>query len=336
MANDDLMETPNLGRGEQIDVAAMAAADRARTAASETPVALQLLSALTSKAPRRTSPDIPTSNNSISMASKAGMNALQKAFTEFPNLVENLGSETKAFRIVHDLMGAVSPFMPSGDTNVKNITPSQESKLIDGIEALDNALPQGQSEENIRLNTRRNPYSPEALGGRSISAPSPISTPSPIRPRAQPPLPPPSPPPPQIRPQLPAGPPMQARRPPVSAPVSAPVRPPVSAPSSIPMPTVPTGPAINPMQQGIAPAALQRAPITATGPGYAGGVPDAATKQEMDAISKIMKDPELMNSFREAFDAATRSGKATFEWQGRIFQTKPPSGGPSTTAPARR
>ncbi len=237
MANDDLMETPNLGRGEQIDVAAMAAADRARTAASETPVALQLLSALTSKAPRRTSPDIPTSNNSISMASKAGMNALQKAFTEFPNLVENLGSETKAFRIVHDLMGAVSPFMPSGDTNVKNITPSQESKLIDGIEALDNALPQGQSEENIRLNTRRNPYSPEALGGRSISAPSPISTPSPIRPLAQPPLPPPSPPPPQIRPQLPAGPPMQARRPPVSAPV----RPPVSAPSSIPMPTVPTG-----------------------------------------------------------------------------------------------
>ena len=324
MANDDLMETPNLGRGEQIDVAAMAAADRARTAASETPVALQLLSALTSKAPRRTSPDIPTSNNSISMASKAGMNALQKAFTEFPNLVENLGSETKAFRIVHDLMGAVSPFMPSGDTNIKNITPSQESKLIDGIEALDNALPQGQSEENIRLNTRRNPYSPEALGGRSISAPSPISTPSPIRPLAQPPLPPPSPPPPQMRPQPPAGPPMQARRPPVSA------------PSSMPMPTAPTGPAVNPMQQGIAPAAPQRAPITATGPGYAGGVPDAATKQEMDAISKIMKDPELMNSFREAFDAATRSGKATFEWQGRIFQTKPPSGGPSTTAPARR
>jgi len=288
---------------------------------SEVPVAPQLLNALA---------DIPTSNNSISMASKAGMNALQRAFTEFPSLVENLGSETRAFRVVHDLMGAVSPFMPSGDKKAKNITPSQEGKLIDGIEALDNALPQGQSEENIRLNASRNPYSPEALGGRSMRAPSPI------RPLAQPPLPPPSPPPPQIRPQLPAGPPMQARRPPVSAPVSAPVRPPVSAPSSIPMPTVPTGPAINPMQQGIAPAAPQRAPITATGPGYAGGVPDAATKQEMDAISKIMKDPELMNSFREAFDAATRSGKATFEWQGRIFQTKPPSGGPSTTAPARR
>ena len=105
---------------------------------SEVPVAPQLLSAL-SKAPRRALPDIPTSNNSISMASKAGMNALQLAFTEFPSLIENLGSETKAFRIVHDLMGAVSPFMPSGDKSAKNITPSQEGKLIDSIEALDNA-----------------------------------------------------------------------------------------------------------------------------------------------------------------------------------------------------
>ena len=299
---------------------------------SEVPVAPQLLSAL-SKAPRRALPDIPTSNNSISMASKAGMNALQRAFTEFPSLIENLGSETKAFRIVHDLMGAVSPFMPSGDQKAKNITPSQEGKLIDGIEALDNALPQGQSEENIRLNTRRNPYSPEALGGRSMGAPSPMSAPVPMGPPTRPP---PPPPPqmsnlmsaagagPRMRPQPPAGPPMQARRPPVSA------------PSSMPMPTVPTGPAINPMQQSIAPAAPQRAPITATGPGYAGGVPDAATKQGMDAVSKIMQDPELMNSFREAFDAATKAGKATFEWQGRIFQTKPPSGGPSTTAPASR
>ena len=294
---------------------------------SEVTEAPQLLNALT-KAPRITSPDIPTSNNSISMASKAGMNALQRAFTEFPSLVENLGSETKAFRVVHDLMGAVSPFMPSGDKKAKNITPSQEGKLIDSIEALDNALPQGQPEENIRLNTRRNPYSPEALGGRSMR------TPSPIRPLARPPLPPPPPPspsaplppspPPQMRQRPPAGPPMQARRPPVGT------------PSSMPMPTAPTGPAVNPMQQGIAPAAPQRAPITATGPGYAGGVPDAATKQEMDAISKIMQDPELMNSFRAAFDAATKAGKATFEWQGRIFQTKPPSGGPSTTAPARR
>jgi len=299
---------------------------------SEALVAPQLLSALT-KAPRRALPDIPTSNNSISMASKAGMNALQRAFTEFPSLVENLGSETRAFRVVHDLMGAVSPFMPSGDERAKNITPSQEGKLIDSIEALDNALPQGQSEENIRLNTRRNPYSPETLGGRSMGAPSPI------RPLARPPLPPPplpSPPPqisnlmsaagagPQIRPQPPAAPPMQVRRPPVSA------------PSSMPMPTVPTGPAINPMQQSIAPAAPQRAPITATGPGYAGGVPDAATKQGMDAISKIMNDPEQLQSFRAAFDAATKAGKATFEWQGRIFQTKPPSGGPSTTAPASR
>ena len=305
---------------------------------SEALVAPQLLSALT-KAPRSASSDIPTSNNSISMASKAGMNALQKAFTEFPSLVENLGSETKAFRVVHDLMGAVSPFMPSGDQKAKNITPSQEGKLIDGIEALDNALPRGQSEENIRLNASRNPYSPEALGGRSMrapvpmgmGAPSPMSAPVPMGPPTRPP----PPPPPQMsnlmsaagagpRPQPPAGPPMQARRPPVSA------------PSSMPMPTAPTGPAVNPMQQGIAPAAPQRAPITATGPGYAGGVPNAAMKQEMDAISKIMQDPELMNSFREAFDAATKAGKATFEWQGRIFQTKPPSGGPSTTAPAQR
>ena len=294
---------------------------------SETP---QLLSALT-KAPRSTSPDMPTSNNSISMASKAGMNALQRAFTEFPGLVENLGSETKAFRVVYDLMGAISPFMSSGDQSAKNITPSQEGKLIDGIEALDNALPQGQPEENIRLNTRRNPYSPEALGGRSMGAPSPMNAPVPMGPPTRPP----PPPPPQMsnlmsaagagpRPQPPAGPPMQASRPPVSA------------PSSMPMPTAPTGPAVNPMQQGIAPAAPQRAPITATGPGYAGGVPDAATKQGMDAVSKIMQDPELMNSFREAFDAATKAGKATFEWQGRIFQTKPPSGGPSTTAPAQR
>ena len=310
---------------------------------SEVSVAPQLLNALT-KAPRRALPDIPTSNNSISMASKAGMNALQLAFTEFPSLIENLGSETKAFRIVHDLMGAVSPFMPSGDQKAKNITPSQEGKLIDSIEALDNALPRGQSEENIRLNTRRNPYSPEALGGRSMGAPSPMpmpmGAPSPIRPLARPPLPPlpPSPPPqmsnlmsaagagPQMRPRPPVGPLMQARRPPVSAPSSMPM----------PMPTVPTGPAINPMQQSIAPAAPQRAPITATGPGYAGGVPDAATKQGMDAISKIMNNPELMNSFREAFDAATKAGKATFEWQGSIFQTRPSSGGPSTTAPARR
>jgi hypothetical protein len=296
---------------------------------SETP---QLLSALT-KAPRSTSPDMPTSNNSISMASKAGMNALQRAFTEFPGLVENLGSETKAFRVVHDLMGAVSPFMPSGDQKAKNITPSQEGKLIDGIEALDNALPQGQPEENARLNAGRNPYSPEALGGRSMGAPSPMSAPVPMGPPTRPP---PPPPPqmsnlmsaagagPQMRPQPPASPPMQA------------AQPPVSAPSSMPMPTAPTGPAVNPMQQGIAPAAPQRAPITATGPGYAGGVPDAATKQGMDAVSKIMQDPELMNSFREAFDAATKAGKATFEWQGRIFQTKPPSGGPSTTAPAQR
>jgi len=302
---------------------------------SETP---QLLSALT-KAPRSTSPDMPTSNNSISMASKAGMNALQRAFTEFPGLVENLGSETKAFRVVHDLMGAVSPFMPSGDQKAKNITPSQEGKLIDGIEALDNALPQGQPEENARLNAGRNPYSPEALGGRSMGAPSPMGmgAPSPMNAPVPmgPPTRPPPPPPPQMsnlmsaagagpRPQPPAGPPMQASRPPVSA------------PSSMPMPTAPTGPAVNPMQQGIAPAAPQRAPITATGPGYAGGVPDAATKQGMDAVSKIMQDPELMNSFREAFDAATKAGKATFEWQGRIFQTKPPSGGPSTTAPAQR
>ena len=302
---------------------------------SETP---QLLSALT-KAPRSTSPDMPTSNNSISMASKAGMNALQRAFTEFPGLVENLGYETKAFRVVHDLMGAVSPFMPSGDQKAKNITPSQEGKLIDGIEALDNALPQGQPEENARLNAGRNPYSPEALGGRSMGAPSPMGmgAPSPMNAPVPmgPPTRPPPPPPPQMsnlmsaagagpRPQPPAAPPMQASRPPVSA------------PSSMPMPTAPTGPAINPMQQGIAPAAPQRAPITATGPGYAGGVPDAATKQGMDAVSKIMQDPELMNSFREAYDAATKAGKATFEWQGRIFQTKPPSGGPSTTAPAQR
>ena len=296
---------------------------------SETP---QLLSALT-KAPRSTSPDMPTSNNSISMASKAGMNALQRAFTEFPSLVENLGSEAEAFRVVYALMGAISPFMPSGDQSAKNITPSQEGKLIDGIEALDNALPQGQPEENIRLNTRRNPYSPQALGGRSMGAPSPMSAPVPMGPPTRPP---PPPPPqmsnlmsaagagPQMRPQPPASPPMQA------------AQPPVSAPSSMPMPTAPTGPAVNPMQQGIAPAAPQRAPITATGPGYAGGVPDAATQQGIDAVSSIMNDPEQLNSFRAAFDAATEAGKATFEWQGRIFQTKPPSGGPSTTAPAQR
>jgi hypothetical protein len=295
---------------------------------SETP---QLLSALT-KAPRSTSPDRPTSNNSITMASKAGMNALQRAFTEFPGLVENLGSETKAFAIVYDLMGAVSPFMPSSGQITKNITPSQEGRLIDGIEALDNALPQGQPEENARLNAGRNPYSPEALGGRSMRAPSPMSAPMsppvPMGPPTRPPPPPPS----QMSnlmsaagaAQPPAGPPMQARRPPVSA------------PSSMPMPTAPTGPAVNPMQQGIAPAAPQRAPITATGPGYAGGVPDAAMKQGMAAVSSIMNNPEQLSSFRAAFDAATEAGKATFEWQGRIFQTKPPSGGPSTTAPARR
>ena len=301
---------------------------------SKAPVALQLLSALT-KAPRSASPDTPTSNNSISMASKAGMNALQRAFTEFPSLVENLGSETEAFRVVYDLMGAISPFMPSGDQSAKNITPSQEGKLIDGIEALDNALPQGQPEENARLNAGRNPYSPEALGGRSMGAPMspPMSPPVPMGPPTRPP---PPPPPqmsnlmsaagagPQMGPQPLAGPPMQARRPPVSA------------PSSMPMPTAPTGPAVNPMQQGIAPAAPQRAPITATGPGYAGGVPDAAMKQEIDAISSIVNNPEQMDSFREAFEAATKAGKATFEWQGRIFQTKPPSGGPSTTAPAQR
>jgi len=284
---------------------------------SEVTEAPQLLNALT-KAPRITSPDIPTSNNSISMASKAGMNALQRAFTEFPSLVENLGSETKAFRVVHDLMGAVSPFMPSGDKKAKNITPSQEGKLIDGIEALDNALPQGQSEENIRLNASRNPYSPEALGGRSMRAPSPI------RPLAQPPLPPPPPPspsaplppspPPQMRQRPPAGPPMQARRLPVGA------------PSSMPMPTAPTGPAVNPMQQGIAPAAPQRAPITATGPGYAGDV-GASARSQGQANTQ---------SFREAFDAARKSGKSTFLWQGNIYKTELASDKPSTTAPAQR
>jgi len=284
---------------------------------SEVTEAPQLLNALT-KAPRITSPDIPTSNNSISMASKAGMNALQRAFTEFPSLVENLGSETKAFRVVHDLMGAVSPFMPSGDKKAKNITPSQEGKLIDGIEALDNALPQGQSEENIRLNASRNPYSPEALGGRSMRAPSPI------RPLAQPPLPPPPPPspsaplppspPPQMRQRPPAGPPMQARRLPVGA------------PSSMPMPTAPTGPAVNPMQQGIAPAAPQRAPITATGPGYAGDV-GASARSQGQANTQ---------SFREAFDAARKSGKSTFSWQGNIYKTELASDKPSTTAPAQR
>ena len=294
---------------------------------SEVPVAPQLLNALT-KAPRTTSPDIPTSNNSISMASKAGMNALQRAFTEFPSLVENLGSETKAFRIVHNLMGAVSPFMPSGDQKAKNITPSQEGKLIDGIEALDNALPQGQPEENIRLNTRRNPYSPETLGGRSMGAPSPMSAPVPIGPPTRPPPPPPSPSAPfqmsnlmsaagagpQIRPQPPAGPPMQARRPPVSA------------PSSMPMPTAPTGPAVNPMQQGIAPAAPQRAPITATGPGYAGDVGASARSQGQANTQSI----------REAFDAARKSGKSTFSWQGNIYKTELASDKPSTTAPAQR
>ena len=300
---------------------------------SETP---QLLSALT-KAPRSTSPDMPTSNNSITMASKAGMNALQRAFTEFPGLVENLGSETKAFAVVYDLMGAVSPFMPSSGQRTKNITPSQEGRLIDGIEALDNALPQGQPEENARLNAGRNPYSPEALGGRSMSAPSPMSAPmSPPVPMG-PPTQPPPPPPPQmnnIMSAAGAGPPM-GRQPPVAPPMQA-RRPPVSAPSSMPMPTAPTGPAVNPMQQGIAPAAPQRAPITATGPGYAGGASDAAMKQGMAAVSSIMNDPEQLSSFRAAFDAATEAGKATFEWQGRIFQTKPPSGGPSTTAPAQR
>jgi hypothetical protein len=59
-------------------------------------------------------------------------------------------------------------------------------------------------------------------------------------------------------------------------------------------------------------------------------------KQGMAAVSSIMNDPEQLSSFRAAFDAATEAGKATFEWQGRIFQTKPPSGGPSTTAPAQR
>ena len=160
----------------------------------EAPVGLQLLSALT-KAPRGATTDMPTSNNSITMASKAGMNALQRAFTEFPGLVENLGSETKAFAIVYDLMGAVSPFMPSSGQRTKNITPSQEGRLIDGIEALDNALPQGQPEENARLNAGRNPYSPEALGGRSMSAPSPMSAPMsppvPMGPPTQPPPPPP-------------------------------------------------------------------------------------------------------------------------------------------------
>lgn len=289
---------------------------------SETP---QLLSALT-KAPRSTSPDMPTSNNSITMASKAGMNALQRAFTEFPGLVENLGSETKAFRVVHDLMGAVSPFMPSGDQKAKNITPSQEGKLIDGIEALDNALPQGQPEENARLNAGRNPYSPEALGGRSMSAPSPMSAPiSPPVPMGPPTRPPPPPPQmsnlmsaagagPRMRPQPPAAPPMQA------------AQPPVSAPSSMPMPTAPTGPAINPMQQGIAPAAPQRAPITATGPGYAGDV-GASARSQGQANTQ---------SFREAFDAAKKSGKSTFSWQGNIYTTELASDKPSTTAPARR
>ena len=299
----------------------------------EAPVGLQLLSALT-KAPRGATTDMPTSNNSITMASKAGMNALQRAFTEFPGLVENLGSETKAFAIVYDLMGAVSPFMPSSGQRTKNITPSQEGRLIDGIEALDNALPQGQPEENARLNAGRNPYSPEALGGRSMSAPSPMSAPmSPPVPMGPPTRPPPPPPQmsnlmsaagagPRMRPQPPAAPPMQA------------AQPPVSAPSSMPMPTAPTGPAVNPMQQGIAPAAPQRAPITATGPGYAGGSP--GTQQGADEFNKIVNDPEQMASFREAFEAATKAGRATFEWQGRIFQTKPPSGGPSTTAPAQR
>ena len=284
---------------------------------SETP---QLLSALT-KAPRSTSPDMPTSNNSISMASKAGMNALQRAFTEFPSLVENLGSETEAFRVVYDLMGAISPFMPSGDQSAKNITPSQEGKLIDGIEALDNALPQGQPEENARLNAGRNPYSPQALGGRSMGAPSPMSAPVPMGPPTRPP----PPPPPQMsnlmsaagagpRPQPPAAPPMQASRPPVSA------------PSSMPMPTAPTGPAVNPMQQGIAPAAPQRAPITATGPGYAGDV-GASARSQGQANTQ---------SFREAFDAAKKSGKSTFSWQGNIYTTELASDKPSTTAPARR
>lgn len=169
-----------------------------------------------------------------------------------------------------------------------------------------------------------------------MSAPSPMSAPmSPPVPMGPPTRPPPPPPQmsnlmsaagagPRMRPQPPAAPPMQA------------AQPPVSAPSSMPMPTAPTGPAVNPMQQGIAPAAPQRAPITATGPGYAGGVPDAATQQGIDAVSSIMNDPEQLSSFRAAFDAATEAGKATFEWQGRIFQTKPPSGGPSTTAPAQR
>jgi len=102
------------------------------------------------------------------------------------------------------------------------------------------------------------------------------------------------------------------------------------------MPTAPTGPAVNPMQQGIAPAAPQRAPITATGPGYAGGVSSDDLQRGRETINNFMSDPEQLSSFRAAFEAATEAGKATFEWQGRIFQTKPPSGGPSTTAPAQR
>ena len=292
----------------------------------EAPVGLQLLSALT-KAPRGATTDMPTSNNSITMASKAGMNALQRAFTEFPGLVENLGSETKAFAIVYDLMGAVSPFMPSSGQRTKNITPSQEGRLIDGIEALDNALPQGQPEENARLNAGRNPYSPEALGGRSMSAPSPMSAPmSPPVPMGPPTRPPP-PPPPQMSNLMSAagaGPPM-GRQPPAAPPMQA-SRPPVSASSSMPMPTAPTGPAVNPMQQGIAPAAPQRAPITATGPGYAGDV-GASARSQGQANTQ---------SFREAFDAAKKSGKSTFSWQGNIYTTELASDKPSTTAPARR
>jgi len=116
------------------------------------------------------------------------------------------------------------------------------------------------------------------------------------------------------RPQPPAAPPMQASRPPVSA------------PSSMPMPTAPTGPAVNPMQQGIAPAAPQRAPITATGPGYAGDV-GASARSQGQANTQ---------SFREAFDAAKKSGKSTFSWQGNIYTTELASDKPSTTAPARR
>ncbi len=317
-------------------------------------------------------------------AIQAGKTAFQRAITEFPFLLPVLGFAGAA-AVIGKLLGPLQLLLPSrelgtedtldGKSDMPNTV--EEGKTIEelmiAVEDLDNVLPPERQLdiENRRLNTRVNPYAPEARGPSPVQAPAAQRVPSsgnevidaqdmigmqnqtrPVTPGVS-----------QGNPRVPLRVPstdwsvhgdtdsvgyrgdpglrsqlgqMLGVQSPSGAPAPAP-----SVPRPRAKPTPPTGPMADPGAQNITAAAPTRAPITATGPGYAGGYAgnvagtDAGAQGQDPRYQVFDKDSTNARDFRAAFAAARKAGKKVFEWHGRMYTTKLASDNPSTTATAQ-